>query len=161
METNEGYSNGMENIGDETDSNVNESEEQQEPQQLQTRNLRHNSQTIKSGNGNGPAATAAAAAATDETATNDDNSSNESSEDDDDDDEDDDDESLESTSSDENEVYSKTSSKNNNGTDLKRTNQKRTAAMIKTPIEHSSSKKTRQSSALSIDLSLADTTADN
>lgn len=148
VENSESYSNGLQNIGETADSNMNESQQQQ---QQQTRNLRHISQTIKSGNGNGAANTTAP----------DDNSSNESSDDDDDDDESDGDGgTTTSTSSDENEVYSKTSSKNNNGTDLKRTNQKRTATMLKTPIELSSSKKTRQSSALSIDLSLADTTTD-
>lgn len=102
------------------------------------RNLRHSSRNIKSGNGNGAG----------------DNSSNESSDDDDEEDDD-----MLTTSSDDNEVYSK-NSKNNNGTDIKRINQKRTST-LKTSIEHSSSsKKTRRSSALSIDLSLTDTTAD-
>lgn len=99
------------------------------------RNLRHTSRNLKSGNGNGAG----------------DNSSNESSE------EEDDDEML-TTSSDDNDMYSK-SSKNNNGTDVKRSHQKR-AATLKTSIERSSSKKTRRSSALSIDLGLTDTTAD-
>lgn len=100
------------------------------------RNLRHTSRNLKSGNGNGAG----------------DNSSNDSSEEEEDDDE------MLTTSSDDNDMYSK-SSKNNNGTDVKRSHQKR-AATLKTSIERSSSKKTRRSSALSIDLGLTDTTAD-
>ncbi|XP_055319002.1 pre-mRNA-splicing regulator female-lethal(2)D [Sitodiplosis mosellana] len=101
--------------------------------------LRHSSRSIKSGNGNGGGG---------------DNSSNETSDDDDEED-------LTSSSDDENEVYSK-NSKNNNGTDIKRasSNQKRTSTTLKSSMEHSSSKKTRRSSALSIDLNVADTIAD-
>lgn len=128
LDNSENYSNGTRNLDETTDTNV--------PEQ---RSLRHNSRTIKSGNGNGAG----------------DNSSNESSEDDDDEDEEDD---TLTTSSDENEVYSK-NSKNNNGTDIKRSSQKRTST-VKSSIEHSSNKKTRRSSALSIDLNVADTTAD-
>lgn len=95
------------------------------------RSLRHNIRPIKRGNGNG--------------------ASNETSED-----EDDEDDTL-TTSSDENEVYSKCS-KNNNGTNIKPGSQKR-ATTMKSTIEHSSSKKMRRSSALSIDL-IGDTTAD-
>lgn len=98
------------------------------------RSLRHSSRIIKSGNGNGAG----------------DNSSNETSEEDDEEDE------MLTTSSDDNEVYSK-NSKNNNGTDIKRSSQKRTLS-LKTSVEHS--KKTRRSSALSIDPNVTDTTAD-
>lgn len=138
LENNESYSNGAQNLGEATDSNTSEQ-----------RTLRHNSRTLKSGNGNGATGGGGGAG--------DDNSSNDSTDEDEDEEEDDDDEML-TTSSDDNEVYSK-NSKNNNGTDVKRTNQKRQTT-LKTSIEHSSSKKARRSSALSIDLSLADSTAD-
>lgn len=126
LDNSENYSNGTRNLDEATDTTV--------PEQ---RSLRHNSRTIKSGNGNGAG----------------DNSSNESSEED----EDDEDDTL-TTSSDENEVYSK-NSKNNNGTEIKGSSQKR-ASTMKSSIDPSSNKKTRRSSALSIDINVADTTAD-
>lgn len=130
----ENYSNGIRNVGDAGDAIVSEQ-----------RNLRHNSRNLKSGNGNGAAG---------------DNSSNDSSDDEDDEDdeeEEEEDDDMLTTSSDENDVYSKTS-KNNNGTNIKRTNQKRTST-IKSTAEHSI-KKSRRSSALSIDLNVADASAD-
>lgn len=135
LDNSENYSNGTRNLEDVTDSNI--------PEQ---RILRHSSRSIKSGNGNGGGGGVGGVG---------DNSSNETSDDDDEEDD-----TLTTSSDDENEVYSK-NSKNNNGTDIKRaSNQKRTSASLKSSIDHSNSKKTRRSSALSIDLNVPDTTAD-
>lgn len=140
LDNSENYSNGTRNLEDVTDSNI--------PEQ---RILRHSSRSIKSGNGNGAGGGVGVVGG----GVVGDNSSNETS-----DDEDEEDDTLTTSSDDENEVYSK-NSKNNNGTDIKRAgNQKRTSASLKSSIDHSSIKKTRRSSALSIDLNVPDTTAD-
>lgn len=110
-----------------------------DPSLPKQRSLRHNMRSIKSGNGNGAG----------------ENSSNATTEDEDDDEDD-----TLTTSSDDNDMYSK-NNKNNNGTNIKRGSQKRTTTMKShTEIEHSSSKKTRRTSALSIDLNIGDSVAD-